>query len=176
MTVCLNLVLVTGTVFLCVSCGYLLLLTMVAAMPFLRVEKEGGIFLPLLVVVPAHNESGQIAETVDSILKSDYPSSQRRVLVLADNCDDETAEVARQAGALVVERCDPTVRGKGQQILVESAVPWPTPAALRGAGYAPAVVAFHNLPAAVQDCRPESIAPPGRTAGAKYPSPVAPCR
>ena len=65
------------------------------------------------LVVPAHDEEGQIQATVDSLLAIDYPASLRRVVVVADNCTDATAARARAAGAEVLERTDPARRGKG---------------------------------------------------------------
>lgn len=65
------------------------------------------------LVVPAHDEAAGIAATVTSLLALDWPSAQRRVLVVADNCSDDTAARARDAGATVLERQDATRRGKG---------------------------------------------------------------
>lgn len=65
------------------------------------------------VVVPAHDEEGGVAATVASLLATDYPSDMRRVIVVADNCSDATAARATEAGALVLERRDPLLRGKG---------------------------------------------------------------
>lgn len=63
------------------------------------------------VLVPAHNEEGGIAATVLSIRAQ--MSEGDRLLVVADNCTDRTATVARAAGAEVVERRDQSRRGKG---------------------------------------------------------------
>jgi 1,2-diacylglycerol 3-beta-glucosyltransferase len=65
------------------------------------------------VIVPAHNEEAGIARTVASLLALDWPTDQFRVLVVADNCGDATASVARGAGAKVLERHDLALRGKG---------------------------------------------------------------
>ena len=65
------------------------------------------------LVVPAHDEEEGIVATVASLLALDWPAGQRRVLVVADNCTDATAERARQAGAVVLVRHDPNLRGKG---------------------------------------------------------------
>jgi cellulose synthase/poly-beta-1,6-N-acetylglucosamine synthase-like glycosyltransferase len=65
------------------------------------------------LIVPAHNESAGIAETVKSLLALDYPADLRRVLVVADNCTDDTAACAGAAGATVLVRQDATLRGKG---------------------------------------------------------------
>ena len=64
-------------------------------------------------VVPAHNERAGIAATVESLLGVDYPEELREVVVVADNCQDDTAVQARAAGAIVLERNDLQLRGKG---------------------------------------------------------------
>lgn len=65
------------------------------------------------VVVPAHDEEAGIGATVASLLALDYPRDRFRVVVVADNCTDETAARARAAGAEVLERHDAARRGKG---------------------------------------------------------------
>ena len=65
------------------------------------------------LVVPAHDEEAQIAGTVESLLAIAYPRGLFRVLVIADNCRDRTAERAADAGAQVIVRNDPELRGKG---------------------------------------------------------------
>jgi cellulose synthase/poly-beta-1,6-N-acetylglucosamine synthase-like glycosyltransferase len=65
------------------------------------------------IIVPAHNEETGIEETVRSLRALDYPADLFRILVIADNCTDRTAELARGAGAIVVERFDAVKRGKG---------------------------------------------------------------
>lgn len=65
------------------------------------------------VVVPAHNEAAGIAATVQSLRAVDYPPDAFRVVVVADNCSDDTAARAREAGATVLERVDAERRGKG---------------------------------------------------------------
>ncbi|MFL5579728.1 MAG: glycosyltransferase, partial [Gemmatimonadaceae bacterium] len=68
------------------------------------------------VVVPAHDEAAGIAGTVRSLAAMEYPAGRFRVVVVADNCSDSTADVARAAGATVLERNDPTRRGKGHAL------------------------------------------------------------
>jgi 1,2-diacylglycerol 3-beta-glucosyltransferase len=65
------------------------------------------------VIVPAHNEAGGIRRTVANLRQLDWPAERFRVVVIADNCTDDTARVAREAGAVVVERREPDNRGKG---------------------------------------------------------------
>lgn len=63
------------------------------------------------VLVPAHNEVQGIAATVAGIREQLREGD--RILVVADNCDDDTAELALAAGAPVLEREDLYARGKG---------------------------------------------------------------
>jgi cellulose synthase/poly-beta-1,6-N-acetylglucosamine synthase-like glycosyltransferase len=63
------------------------------------------------VLVPAHNESTGLLPTLADI-KSQLRSGDR-VIVVADNCTDDTAAVAAAAGAEVIERRDPDRIGKG---------------------------------------------------------------
>jgi 1,2-diacylglycerol 3-beta-glucosyltransferase len=73
-----------------------------------------GCLRRMIVVVPAHDEEAGIAETVGSLRCVDYPREEYRILVVADNCSDRTAEEAREAGAdVVLVRQDPGRRGKG---------------------------------------------------------------
>lgn len=62
------------------------------------------------VLIPAHNEEEQIEKSVRSVLARG--DDQLRVLVIADNCSDRTAERAVQAGAEVIQRTDMERRGK----------------------------------------------------------------
>lgn len=64
-------------------------------------------------VVPAHNESAGIASTVASLRAVDYPGYNTSILVVADNCTDDTAVQAAAAGAAVLVRNDERQRGKG---------------------------------------------------------------
>ena len=65
------------------------------------------------VVVPAHDEEGIIGSTIDSIVGQRYPSGLFSVHVVADNCSDSTAAIARGRGADVHERVDASAPGKG---------------------------------------------------------------
>lgn len=65
------------------------------------------------IVVPAHNEAVGIGSTVESLLAVDWPRDKFVVVVVADNCVDNTADVARAAGATVLERHNQSLRGKG---------------------------------------------------------------
>lgn len=89
------------------------------------VELVAGLFprtLPLLdgpaprlaVLVPAHNEAAGIADTLARVRPLLPPGA--RMLVVADNCSDDTAALARAAGVEVTERHDPAQRGKGHAL------------------------------------------------------------
>jgi cellulose synthase/poly-beta-1,6-N-acetylglucosamine synthase-like glycosyltransferase len=65
----------------------------------------------LAVLVPAHNEALGIQPVLTQILADLCPND--RLVVIADNCTDETALVARATGATVIERQDNERRGKG---------------------------------------------------------------
>ena len=62
--------------------------------------------------IAAHNEEAVIANLVRSIKDQDYPSELIEVFVVADACTDNTAQLAREAGAIVYERNDLARKGK----------------------------------------------------------------
>ncbi len=72
---------------------------------------SAGPRVPAAVLIPAHNEEAVLEETLRSLLEQTIP--QDRLLVVADNCTDRTAEIARTLGVEVVERQHETQRGKG---------------------------------------------------------------
>ena len=67
-------------------------------------------------VIPAHDEEGNIRSTIASCRSVSYDPALYRVSVIADNCSDGTARVARAAGAEVFERNDPVRRSKGHAL------------------------------------------------------------
>ncbi len=73
------------------------------------------------ILVAARNEESVIGQLIDSIRQQDYPSELVDIYVVADNCDDKTAQTARACGAICYERHDPEHRTKGfaLQYLVE---------------------------------------------------------
>lgn len=66
------------------------------------------------VLMPAHDEEATISETIDAL--SEALGGDTSLLVVADNCTDRTAEIARYHGARVLERREPARRGKGYAI------------------------------------------------------------
>jgi cellulose synthase/poly-beta-1,6-N-acetylglucosamine synthase-like glycosyltransferase len=99
---------------LAVLSGYLLVVSLASCLARPRVVP--GARLSVAVVIPAHNEAASIESTLQGVFRSDYPADLYSVWVIADNCDDDTAERARRAGARVVERRDTANRGKGQAL------------------------------------------------------------
>ncbi len=65
------------------------------------------------VVIAARNEEAVIGNLLDSISNQDYPKELVDVFVVADNCTDNTAKIARSKGAVCYERFDPDHRTKG---------------------------------------------------------------
>lgn len=90
---------------------YLLLLTVLSAKPPPPGRSSGQ--LRFDVIVPAHDEAAVIERVVASLRGLRWPTDGFRVIVVADNCTDATASLARAAGAQVLERRDSTRRGKG---------------------------------------------------------------
>ena len=65
------------------------------------------------IMISARNEEGVIFELLDSLNNMHYPRNLFDIYVIADNCTDETAEVSRKHGAIVVERFNNVKKGKG---------------------------------------------------------------
>ena len=96
---------------LALACAYLLLLSLCSARLAVPPSSTGR--LRFDIVVPAHDEAASIARTLASLHRLAWPERQFRILVVCDNCTDDTAQRARQAGACVLERRDESRRGKG---------------------------------------------------------------
>jgi cellulose synthase/poly-beta-1,6-N-acetylglucosamine synthase-like glycosyltransferase len=99
--------------------GYLVLLAVAAVIARVtrRRERPARPKQPrrrLAVIIPAHNEAATLPATLASLDALDYPRARYEVVVVADNCDDDTAAVAAARGARVLTRTDPTRRGKGR--------------------------------------------------------------
>lgn len=75
-------------------------------------EKENR----FMAIIPAHNEQSVIGNLVESLQKQNYPKELYDIYVIADNCTDKTAEIAKQAGAIVYERFDEENKTKGHAL------------------------------------------------------------
>lgn len=91
---------------------YLAALTIAGALPR-RALKATPLAGRLAFVVPAHDEANGIARTVNNLLGEASTDGATDVVVVADNCSDDTAAVAGAAGARVLVRNTPDKRGKG---------------------------------------------------------------
>ncbi len=110
------------TACLCAAAAPVLLVTLYLAVLALatpaaqrRQQPAGASRARIAVLIPAHNEEMLIARCVQSLLAQSYPAHLRRIVVIADNCTDNTAERALEAGAEVLIRNDPA-RGKGRAL------------------------------------------------------------
>ena len=65
------------------------------------------------IIVAARNEENVIGNLIESIKKQDYPAELLTTFVVADNCTDKTADIARQYGAICYERFDDEHKTKG---------------------------------------------------------------
>lgn len=94
--------------------GYLLLLTLSARQaPRHTSPVPGEPQHDFIILIPAHNEEGLLPSLLDSLNRMDYPASKFCVHVVADNCDDATAQVAQTYGATAHQRFNLEERGKG---------------------------------------------------------------
>ncbi len=78
--------------------------------------------LPLAILVPAHNEAAHIERCLRSLQQA--ANELTTIIVIADNCSDNTAEIARQAGVRVIERHNAAERGKGFALAYAIAQLW----------------------------------------------------
>lgn len=86
-----------------------------------ELKKKAGFLLSSLptpanfaILIPAHNEIELLGDLLESLANLEYPKDHYSVFVVADNCTDTTAELARATGLVqVYERFDQTKRGKG---------------------------------------------------------------
>lgn len=129
------LLLLSGLV-LAVPALYLLILTVAALRHPGRRQIDGVFCGPreaqerFLILIPAHNEELLLGTVIQRLGGLSYPRSHFEIVVIADNCDDRTAGVARAAGAEVLERRDPLLRGKGRALdwaLRGALAQWPRP-------------------------------------------------
>lgn len=65
------------------------------------------------IIIPAHDEAEVIRSTLDSMRRIEYPQELFDVVVIADNCSDETAAIVRDTGFKCLERFDIHKKGKG---------------------------------------------------------------
>ncbi len=102
---------ITGLVFL-LALLYLFVLAAASLLP----ERRIGHHAPgtsFCIVIPAHNEKACIADTIRAARAVEYPGHLFDIVVVADKCNDNTADIAKKMGARVLERNEPGPAGKG---------------------------------------------------------------
>ncbi len=94
--------------------GYLLVLTGAAQKGDRRTAlRVGEPTQRFLILVPAHNEESLLPVLLTNLKQVDYPASLYAVHVIADNCTDNTVSVAQKGGAVVHNRINHELLGKG---------------------------------------------------------------
>lgn len=93
------------------ACLYLLVLSLLSGP--LPLPQRSQRRLKFDVIVPAHDEVQVLPRVLGTLERLEWPKAQYQVIVVADNCTDDTAALARSLGALALERVDPNRRGKG---------------------------------------------------------------
>ena len=66
-----------------------------------------------MAIIPAHNEEAVVSNLIESLKNQTYDKKLYDIYVIADNCTDATAEIAKKAGAIVYKRFDPDHKTKG---------------------------------------------------------------
>jgi len=102
------LLLIVGTLI-----GYQTFLGLIAFYVRQKTQFDTSYKRKFALVIPAYNEEKMIAKTIYSINGIIYPRSNYEVFVIADNCTDRTAKIAKDLGAIVLERHNNVQRGKG---------------------------------------------------------------
>lgn len=100
-----------GVLFLLICC-YLFFLAAASLWP----ERKKALLPPELkfaILIPACNEAESIGRTLDKLQEVEYPPGLFEAIVIADNCEDETARIVRERGVRCLERKDSEACGKG---------------------------------------------------------------
>lgn len=96
-----------------IAAGYHVIVSLFAWFP----RKEKALVMEkqhtFALVVAAHNEQSVIGNMVDSLAALHYDKERYDIYVIADNCTDKTAQIARERGAIALERFNEEKRGKG---------------------------------------------------------------
>lgn len=109
-------ILFAGVGCLLAAAALYLLVPAVAALFYREQERHARADKDVVVLIPAHDEEASIGRCVASLRAQTYPAERFAVVVIADNCTDDTARVAADAGAEVLIRDEPDKRGKGRAL------------------------------------------------------------
>ncbi|MDF5713544.1 MAG: glycosyltransferase [Rhizonema sp. NSF051] len=108
---CTNVVLLVSALLLLIVCLFFLIECTAALLPNDQSPNADNCPDAITILVPAHNEEVVIASTLEKLTPA--LRKQDRLVVIADNCSDATAQIARAKGAIVIERHDSNHKGKG---------------------------------------------------------------
>ncbi|MBF2076037.1 MAG: glycosyltransferase [Synechococcales cyanobacterium C42_A2020_086] len=106
-----NALLLSMTLLLLIPSSVLFIECLAALLPGRSPRSDDTLTPRIAVLVPAHNEALGIRPVLERLQEQLQP--QDRLVVIADNCTDNTATIARSTGATVIERYDTERRGKG---------------------------------------------------------------
>lgn len=106
----IEIILLISAFFLLVLCFVLLIECVAALFPLTHTTSKIQTN-KVAVLIPAHNEESVISNTLKSLKSTLLPHD--KIVVIADNCTDATAEIASRAGVTVIERQDENKKGKG---------------------------------------------------------------
>jgi 1,2-diacylglycerol 3-beta-glucosyltransferase len=112
--------LIAGTgvllIYVVLVCAYYYLLLFVALFRTPRGFAPSESKTRFVILIPAHDEEGTLPGALRSCAEIQYPPERYGVVVIADNCRDHTAQVARDAGVRCLERTDSERKGKGHAL------------------------------------------------------------
>ena len=93
---------------------YYLFIGFAGFLPYIKkYEKKSDKKNRFALIIAAHNEEAVIANLIRSLKNQSYNKDHFDIFVIADNCTDKTARIAREEGAAVYERVNDRERGKG---------------------------------------------------------------
>jgi cellulose synthase/poly-beta-1,6-N-acetylglucosamine synthase-like glycosyltransferase len=107
----INILLFTAAFVLLIPTAVLFIECLAALLPAHRRSNQTEARPKIAILVPAHDEAAGIRPVLEQLLAQVTPAD--RLIVIADNCTDATAIIARATGATVIERQDSERRGKG---------------------------------------------------------------
>lgn len=111
---------VMGTVFQWFTLTFFLYYLFVSIFGWVRRREQPAENFPVknrfAIIISAHNEEKVIGSALRSLKCINYPEDMYDIFVIADNCDDDTANVSRNLGAKVYERNEELLRGKGHAL------------------------------------------------------------
>lgn len=100
-------------IFITIISNYFLLISIFGIFKTSKRSKSEKPSVSFAALIAAHNEEQVISGIIDSLKSVNYPSNLLDIYVIADNCSDSTASIARKMDVNVFERKDTSIKGKG---------------------------------------------------------------